>query len=141
MRPLLTQNVEWVEIPTDGTNSKILATFISFPFHGAGMRTCLVHGHRLFTFSLWRTAWLCFKEILQVKVLDTMGYFYWGLVGGNSHCSLGDFLTVFPLLACPGEFLAVDQTCLGEFLSVVFVNGSISSIYKFHVAFPLFLQN
>ena len=56
VRPLLTQNVEWVEIPTDGTNSKILATFISFPFHGAGMRTCFVHGHRLFTFSLWRTA-------------------------------------------------------------------------------------
>ena len=28
LRPLLTQNVEWVEIPTDDTNSKILATFI-----------------------------------------------------------------------------------------------------------------
>merc|ERR1712240_526433 len=103
VRPLLTQNVEWVEIPMDGTNSKILATFISFPFHGAGMRTCLVHGHRLFTFSLWRTAWLCFKEILQVKILDTMGYFYRGLVGGNSHFSPGDFLTVFSLLTCPGD--------------------------------------
>ena len=28
LRPLLTQNDEWVEIPTDDTNSKILATFI-----------------------------------------------------------------------------------------------------------------
>ena len=64
--------------------------------------------------------------------------------GGNSHCSPGDFLTVFSLstcpgeLACPGEFLAIDQTCLGEFLSVVFVNVSIISIYKFPVTFPLF---
>ena len=60
---------------------------------------------------------------------------------GNSHCSPGDFLTVFSLSTCPGEFLAVDQTCPGEFLSVVFVNVSLISIYKFHVAFPLFLQN
>ena len=30
------------------------------------------------------------------------GLFSW-LVGGGSHCSPGEFLTVFSLLTCPGE--------------------------------------
>ena len=46
------------------------------------MRTCFVHGHWLFIFSLWRTAWFCFKENFASESLDAMGNFYHGLVGG-----------------------------------------------------------
>ena len=37
-------------------------------FNGARMRTCYVHGHWLFIFSQWRTAWFCIKENI-IKLL------------------------------------------------------------------------
>ena len=67
-----------------------------------------------------------------------------GWWGGGSHCSPGEFLTVFSLLTCPGELdlsggiSFVDQTCPGGSPSAVFVNVSVF-IEKFYVAFPLFL--